>query len=202
MEWLNRAGIVLNFVAAFLVAPELIGIERIRKLEKTIKNWLFLSMESIYRQQKFIKPYLSLFREKRLLGFFIITLLDCISAVLIRNSSTYYLGLVLLILVCVFLYLQILLGYIKTSNSRKTMSVLGLIVVAPLVTVLSAGILLLLPFFLLLVIVIYLLGKIALYYFYFIVRVLDGEGKMRTVIIVMGIILFILGNIFQFTATF
>ena len=38
MEWLNRAGIILNFVAGFLLAPELIGIERLQKLENKIEE--------------------------------------------------------------------------------------------------------------------------------------------------------------------
>lgn len=32
--WLNRLGIVLNFAAGFLIAPELIGIERIQRFEE------------------------------------------------------------------------------------------------------------------------------------------------------------------------
>jgi hypothetical protein len=34
--WLNRIGIVLNFLAGFMLAPELIGIERIRRFEQLI----------------------------------------------------------------------------------------------------------------------------------------------------------------------
>jgi hypothetical protein len=36
--WLNRIGIILNFCAGFMVAPELIGVSRLRKLEKRIKT--------------------------------------------------------------------------------------------------------------------------------------------------------------------
>jgi hypothetical protein len=32
--WLNRIGIILNFLAGFMLAPELLGIERLRRLEE------------------------------------------------------------------------------------------------------------------------------------------------------------------------
>jgi hypothetical protein len=37
-EWLNRLGIVLNFVAGILIAPELIGRDRIRRAEERIER--------------------------------------------------------------------------------------------------------------------------------------------------------------------
>lgn len=44
MEWLNRLGIILNFLAGFLLAPELIGLERIRRfeerMEKSASSWI------------------------------------------------------------------------------------------------------------------------------------------------------------------
>jgi len=36
--WLNRLGIILNFLAGFMLAPELIGIERLKKIELFLKN--------------------------------------------------------------------------------------------------------------------------------------------------------------------
>lgn len=36
--WLNRIGIVLNLLAGFMVAPELIGIQRIRRVESHLKQ--------------------------------------------------------------------------------------------------------------------------------------------------------------------
>jgi hypothetical protein len=39
-QLLNRIGIIFNFIAAFLIAPELIGLKRIEKLEKTLEKVL------------------------------------------------------------------------------------------------------------------------------------------------------------------
>src|SRR5438552_568713 len=36
--WLNRVGIILNFVAGFLVAPELLGIKRVEAVEEWLKQ--------------------------------------------------------------------------------------------------------------------------------------------------------------------
>lgn len=38
MEWLNRLGIVLNFFAGFMLAPELIGLERLKIIENKIEG--------------------------------------------------------------------------------------------------------------------------------------------------------------------
>ena len=38
LDWLNRLGIVFNFLAGFMLAPELLGIQRIHRLEKRLEN--------------------------------------------------------------------------------------------------------------------------------------------------------------------
>ena len=54
LVWLNRVGITLNFVAGFLMAPDLIGRNRLRKLEAILEGF-------ITKQQQF----LSTLYEKR-----------------------------------------------------------------------------------------------------------------------------------------
>jgi hypothetical protein len=51
MDWLNRIGIILNFLAGFLMAPELIGIERLKRAEEKIEDMLSKWKN---RQDKFI----------------------------------------------------------------------------------------------------------------------------------------------------
>jgi len=38
--WLDRFGIILNFIAGFCLAPELIGVERLQRLEDRIETYL------------------------------------------------------------------------------------------------------------------------------------------------------------------
>jgi hypothetical protein len=37
-DWVNRIGIILNFCAGFLLAPELIGIQRLQRFEKFLEG--------------------------------------------------------------------------------------------------------------------------------------------------------------------
>ncbi len=37
-EWLNRIGLLFDFISFWLVAPEILGEERLRKLENIIEN--------------------------------------------------------------------------------------------------------------------------------------------------------------------
>jgi hypothetical protein len=37
-DWVNRMGIILNFCAGFLLAPELIGIQRLQRFEKFLEE--------------------------------------------------------------------------------------------------------------------------------------------------------------------
>jgi hypothetical protein len=36
--WLNRVGIILTFLAGFCVAPELIGLNRLKRWEQNLKK--------------------------------------------------------------------------------------------------------------------------------------------------------------------
>src|SRR5438105_240637 len=38
--WLNRAGIILNFLAGFMLAPDLIGLARLKKFEAALERVL------------------------------------------------------------------------------------------------------------------------------------------------------------------
>jgi hypothetical protein len=47
-DWVNRIGIILNFCAGFLLAPELIGIQRLQRFEKFLE-------ESVPRFRNFVE---------------------------------------------------------------------------------------------------------------------------------------------------
>ncbi len=46
-QWLNRIGIILNFIAGLLITPEIFGAERIKKFECKLENALVLSSAKI-----------------------------------------------------------------------------------------------------------------------------------------------------------
>jgi hypothetical protein len=57
-EWLNRLGIVLNFLAGFLLAPELIGLHRLSRFEEWLETQIKLQLESIKHLYAPIEKYL------------------------------------------------------------------------------------------------------------------------------------------------
>jgi hypothetical protein len=46
-DWVNRIGIILNFCAGFLLAPELIGIERLQRFEKFLEERVERAQNSV-----------------------------------------------------------------------------------------------------------------------------------------------------------
>lgn len=54
--WLNRAGIVLNVFAGFLLAPELIGLKRIAAFEGRLERSLPSLHAALGRLRRFLSP--------------------------------------------------------------------------------------------------------------------------------------------------
>ena len=52
MEWLNRIGIILNFFAGFMLAPELIGLERLIIIESRLETALSRLISTIEKNSK------------------------------------------------------------------------------------------------------------------------------------------------------
>lgn len=202
MKWLNAAGIILNFISAFLIAPELIGINRIRRLEKDIENILFEFMESIYRFQKGIKPYLGLFDKRSGLSLLFWLLLEYLTTLLIIFSSKSTYGWILLLFMFLLLYLQSLLWISKVDIGKTIKIKLIKMVIAVFTASLFLVFVFFSPIFLTIVLVIQVFGKIALWYSNIVLKILVGENSLRTAIIIIGIILFVIGNILQFIASF
>src|SRR5687767_3282152 len=52
---LNRFGIILNFLAGFMLAPELLGLKRIIKVETTLERVIIVANDFLERPISFIK---------------------------------------------------------------------------------------------------------------------------------------------------
>jgi hypothetical protein len=69
-DWVNRIGILLNFCAGFLLAPELIGIQRLERFEKSLE-------ERLRRYRAFLEslpqPVVDLLALGIVASFFLIT---------------------------------------------------------------------------------------------------------------------------------
>ncbi|HEX6371028.1 MAG TPA: hypothetical protein VF006_19075 [Longimicrobium sp.] len=57
-DWVNRIGVILNFAAGFMVAPELIGLDRLRHLETRIERRLESIRSSLHGRMAITKKFI------------------------------------------------------------------------------------------------------------------------------------------------
>lgn len=230
VTWLNRIGIILNFCAGFMLAPELLGVNRIRKLENRIKSFL----NSFYSYSH-NKSYTTIIEKPHFHG------ISCLMAVSINKKGNSYkeyhivdwritistVIISLLILLTYFLrnqyyfILLLLIFFIIIRSLIKTIlgfkSDIGILMILPysvallfkniLKYVSSLTILLLnyliyfiLPILPLLIIVLFIFLPLSI--FIFILDNFYSRRELRSIMIWWGIIFFIVGNLLQFLATF
>ena len=143
-----------------------------------------------------------------------VIVISCIEIVLVYlatyliffSSKSNY-GWVLLSLMLVLFYLRGQLRDIKRYKSKRELIYLALgsiisLLMAPLSFLLVLLVSPVLWAIFLLVLLIQSFGKMALCYSQFVLKILAGENKMRTAIILVGIVLFVFGSIFQLIAAF
>jgi hypothetical protein len=226
MEWLNRIGIILNFVAGFLLAPELIGLDRIRRFETRLEK-------TAARVKKVFEPYREIFivhpvrsnrkhLYRRILGVtLILVILIGIDIPFVNDffselflSIFYYLtrerkvvGILCLVLaIIIWIWAaNYYLRYMKflDETQKKLKARLILIIVAPITLPLYISLSVLLFLlrslaFLMISVQIYMMllpARIILYF-------LEGQDRLQTFFVSLGIVLFIFGNLLQLIATF
>jgi hypothetical protein len=159
-DWLNRIGIILNFLAGFLLAPDLIGIENINKIQKSIisvtnkiKRFIYVNFTGL------------------------INIYEIVDKNQIKSQLTSF-G------ICVIFFL---ISWQKVSDGTGNIIDFFIFVVA-----LLSGILFIFTFpFTLLTFIIQSLE-----------RNLNKDNALVPLLTFLGIIFFIVGNLFQFIATF
>ncbi len=221
-HWLNRFGILLNFIAGFLIAPELIGIKRLKKFEQRLEkilttivskltNWLkkFTTREAglailglvlflAFSYFFFIAPLLKAVSEW---GF--ITLLILFYTKVLPNP----IGLAIILLVC----LPTAIGVINSDlNGRKwtisnlkpnllkySLMFIGSIFFFPLSLILSIPLIALIGVLTLVIFISYLIIILLLPIFRFILHKLEGNNRLKSLLVFLGIIMYIIGNLLQ-----
>lgn len=167
LDWLNRIGIILNFLAGFMLAPQLIGEERIGKLEQYLDRLITLRTRKLLDySDRNNKRYYLIFKRlitkiKYLYLIFSIALLNCLLVIMFLFDVNVDLD----ILINRFLYFF--------------MSIIFFIFVS----------------YAFLPTVIYdLIKKID--------NLFEKENTIISLLTFCGIIFFIIGNLFQFIASF
>lgn len=227
-NWLNRIGIILNFLAGFLIAPELIGLDRIRKAEQRLEDsmekvseWATKRGRQVRREWQgspFVYPP---YNPKFYISFFVV-LWTFVSVVIFLNvhSVTRTIFYVLaawvvseVLFVVTWVILELLIqdvlfpraykAVVRTQAAQSNRSaLLGLTMMIPL-GCLPASLRFILGFILFVqgspFAIIGILGKNTLSFVY---RILSGHDRLRSLLVSLGIIFFILGNLLQLWATF
>jgi hypothetical protein len=200
-EWVNRAGILAQGVAVFLITPQIAGEPRMRRLESRLREWA----EAIRWP---VALYGAKFDERS--GFF-----DLPSLFSRPGDNQQWVW----FLISHILLLVSLVGLVVTSGITgavlwAVVAILALLTISPLITsiywrlrneVISS---LLLPFAILWVTWVSLvqavgtvLANMTLLATLLLVRVTAGEGRLATIVFASGLFLFILGTACLFWAT-
>jgi|GEM_PF-6740948 len=190
---INRIGIVLNFLAGFMLAPELLGVERLRKAENSIESLSDNVSKYLLRISDAMKDYMIGKLKIALLILVIVCgyLFASILGALVVKKLEPIKGTGVFLVFAFFIVTLVLVIYqIKTDP---------LVLLAPIVG----------PFWMIFVLVSTLLSVLFLLVIGFFSMVvtyvrqkMEGEGRLRSILVLWGIIFFIVGNALQFAATF
>jgi hypothetical protein len=208
-DWANRLGIIMNFLAGFLVAPELLGEERLVKTERYLENRFQRIQDVLTRAKDRIKdsgPSISGEDEagvKKMLPFSLLTIL-LLGAILYLESIPLLSPLLFMNTICVvsmvpMIFIVLIVSYhnIPGPNRFVVKLVRSVILSSAFAGFFVFG-LVSLPFLLLMEGIPSLIITLVRY----ILSGLAGDNRLRRLLIGWGIILFILGNVLQLISTF
>ena len=188
-DWLNRYGIILNFIAGFMVAPELIGIERLRTLEQKLEQWLKTLKEKLSSEKMTAKD---LFMG----GLFVVLqsapalILIIVLYPLAKERLAWIIGAIIIFYFLVWLGKELDSGILQLVTFPLIL--LWMILVELLVS----------PFFSVILFIIYVITTAIHTLIGFLISNLEGEERLRSIFVWWGILFFIIGNALQFLSTF
>lgn len=222
-EWVNRIGIIFNFLAGFMIAPELIGIERLKRIELNIEDTLLHLSKSLVQQFAYWRLKV---REdlSDLSGILIATLtflvpISILVGVLLLIHQ-YFLAICALVLFCSAFALLLWIANLRIADRmcdhQEYMYYTGQRTRLPEIpkhlvrfNPLSLLLLLLMPLQLLRLIIVVVFGGLVIVslrginkLISFLIRILDGQERLRATLVSTGIIVYILGNALQLISTF
>jgi hypothetical protein len=213
-DWLNRTGIILNFLAGFLLAPEIIGIERLQKLETEIETKIN-NLETRFRP---IRDYKKISKNDDPEGYWILTLgggiifiptifiIALVALPIVIGFTCFFIygllsaahsqSIIKLVFYClgdlVLLFIVVLLGFIFLMFGGRSSGKFSKKIIEGMKQVHTMGFGFLLmeilpPFYSLI---------------NFFVRILNKEKIFQSLLVWIGIIFFVTGNLLQLIATF
>lgn len=215
---LNRLGIVLNFFAGFMLAPELIGIERLRSFENATEANLARLRKKLMLDSDYGRKRRFQFLVARLIALLYVYFLNerfIGPIVLILGISTLTLVPLAFLLQDTFPVMAFLLPYmyillvlislpLEYSEKESLIELFRSVGVAKIAVIPIKYCVLFLYYGLQLLISVLsfasyavILGVVG-----FFLSTLEGDDKLRSIVVVGGVLFFVLGNALQLIATF
>jgi hypothetical protein len=205
--WLDRIGIILDFIAGFMIAPELIGLERIYRIEQATHRHgksLRERVQRIIRHGPWTIRSYTISSALSIVGFFLTVVIIWAHITgmihMVQGLETHHL---------VILLLASITGIVDSFFPRIRNEVLStggniaeaLSLIYDILAFLCYFVLVLpLACVLFLLETLWWLGIFAISWI--MLRVMERQNGLRAYLVTTGIILFILGSLLQFLATF
>lgn len=241
IDILNRVGIVFNFVAGFLIAPELIGIDRLKRWENAIESSLSSAIESLGGTRDQYSPAPTTPQEKmawQLYSFgriMAIAFLTIVALVLILFATIGPRAILLVLVITIYLLFVLLSIFAKYGeeasseiekipitednleaeiDKRVRLDQVPEVRLSGLLRKYHILFLIRFPFEAFIELLIFALVIVFLLPVYLgtlkgiefllgrLLKVLDGDERLQSAVVVSGIVLLILGNALQLAATF
>lgn len=188
-EVLNRVGIILNFLAGFLLTPELLGTERLTKLEVYLESTSAkLVQHGRFAINTVLDALYDLTSSKPRHTVFRVVVFMYATAILIMYSLDFAGYMVLII---EKIYPQVTPIYLDFARR-----------IDPTISRIIFMLFLPFPIFLCSLTIIGLVVWIGISAAGLLINKLTGESKLRSMLVSLGIVSFIIGNMLQLIATF
>lgn len=212
-EWINRIGIAFNFFAGFMVAPELIGDERLKRIEDYLENIFTNRKNVLERNYSSVIDYFNTENSHsdetldRIFRIVSITMILTIILIAFLVWFHYYLYSCIVLILVYFFILVFAVNNLEAANSKtrvpfseRVRSFFSKYFIKD--NLMIPLFFMYLPIWHLSVKLIILIFSLIQKPFVFIVNKLSGDAQLRHILVRWGVILFIIGNVLQFVATF
>lgn len=195
-DWINRIGIIMNFAAGFMLAPELIGVSRLRKIEIIVEIVLSNQRQLLTRATEKIQDFFAITKGRLTFGLAVIA---GIILLIVITEKSLLLRYIFIWIICVFVVglLGAIYALIKGRKDEIFDGFMASFVLVYAITypaLPSIGIALLYPILGIIIAIINATG--------YVLKRLSGDDRLRSILIYWGILLFITGNLLQFLSTF
>ncbi|MBI4761343.1 MAG: hypothetical protein ACOYYF_03465 [Chloroflexota bacterium] len=211
--FLNRVGIILNLIGSLLIVPELIGLRRLNLLDSWIKKRLMTVKNSIHHLSQIISGKV----DSEFFNCLILFCIMLVSASLIfgaifsrggiwdakpDNQTQETVGSIIIIL-CIVILISVVFGIAtKKEVFFYLASIAFSIITLPIVLVLLALSLGAFLYFGLIMGVSTITLQLLRFFVSIAMRIMSGKNVIRKLVVRAGLVLFIMGALLQFAATF